>query len=70
MAVKFTKPKAIGVLCWGCDRKLHAGGRSYVLAVVDGVQRPFHGQCAPREIDNKCEFGPRVGRRNAGKETP
>ena len=43
--IKFTAPRAIGGLCWLCDRRLHAGGRSYKTAVVDGVERPVHARC-------------------------
>lgn len=44
-AWKATKPKAPGGLCWVCDKRLYAGGRSYATAVIDGVERPVHAAC-------------------------
>lgn len=44
--MKYTKP-VMRTLCWICDRRLYAGGRSYVMIEIDGVQRPVHASCAP-----------------------
>lgn len=40
---KATKPKR--ALCWICDKRLYAGGRSYVEIEIDGVKRPVHASC-------------------------
>lgn len=49
-AFKAKLPRANPPICWGCDRKLHGGGRFYVLVEVAGVDgpRPFHKSCAPK----------------------
>jgi hypothetical protein len=46
LRVTFANKPAPGGLCWICDRRLYAGGRSYVLVTIDGVERPVHGDCA------------------------
>lgn len=52
---KSNQPKANPPICWGCDRKLHGGGRFYVLVEVLGVDgpRPFHKGCAPGAVVRK-----------------
>jgi hypothetical protein len=41
----FKKPLVPGGLCWNCDRRLYAGGRSYKMVEIDGVMRPVHKHC-------------------------
>ena len=36
-------------MCWICDRKLYAGGRSYRKIEIDGVMRPVHAGCIDAE---------------------
>jgi hypothetical protein len=45
MSAKFTAPVQ-RTLCWHCDRRLYAGGRSYRMVLIDGVPRPVHAFCA------------------------
>lgn len=32
-------------LCWICDRRLYAGGRSWAEVEIHGVMRPVHVTC-------------------------
>lgn len=49
MSWKAKEPKlAVPPVCWGCDKKLYAGGRSYVMrADEQGIERPYHKSCDP-----------------------
>jgi hypothetical protein len=45
--IRFSQPVANPPFCWLCDRRLYAGGRSYVTIVgEDGHPRPAHDFCA------------------------
>lgn len=46
MGSKFTGLRANPPICWICDRKLFAGGRSFVL-ISDN--RPAHRDCAEKD---------------------
>ena len=48
MSAKFqTTQRAKVPLCWVCDRKLYAGGRSYVTITDEqGNEHPAHKSCA------------------------
>lgn len=50
---RYRLPVANPPVCWGCDERLYAGGRSYVLAVAeDGHEHPYHHECAPSATED------------------
>ena len=53
MATTYTK-EIKRTLCWICDRKLYAGGRSWIWGkyddgTLDGAYKPIHKSCAKAE---------------------
>ena len=46
-SIRFTQPRANPPICFFCDKKLHAGGRSYEkVREPDGLIRTYHISCA------------------------